>query len=240
MENSKIDKYIDYQILQNSNSNQAEVERLERLRNLLLDRQFIDAPNGLLTESEYNKWIKNAKKTFLLTIPTESLLMGDIHRYQKHSIEELNESVIGNLNSNQIIDILDSLNICTIMPLITNRGHARRIKDSYAIKTYGNIQLVGETENGNLISYPFHSFNRSISLEDCYSFRDGVRSINNINAYEVLFKYLKLPIATVLSSINEVNTHFPCNIPYDDELCTKIDKINHSYHEQNYLARKRY
>ena len=61
--NSKINKYINYQISQESHFNQAEIERLEKLRDLLAKRQFIDAPNRL-TEYDYNKWhIRNRSQS---------------------------------------------------------------------------------------------------------------------------------------------------------------------------------
>ena len=217
-----INKYVDYQI---TKSNQIdEIERLERLKRVLLKRQFVDAPVGL-SESEYNKWLKEAKKTYLLSIPTQSLLMGDIHHYPNHTIQELFEDVIGDLSSRQIIKILNSLDLYTIMKLLTDNIYYREITSHYLARTYGNIELIGEMPEGIITAYPCHSFNRSLSLRPDYRDRDGVKSINNKNAYEVLYSKLRLPISTVLSSINEVNTHLPCNIPFDEDLCTKIERI---------------
>ena len=232
----KINKYVDYQI--SKNYQQAEIERLERLKGTLLSKQFLDAPIGL-TDIEYNKWLKEAKKTYLLSIPTQSLLMGDIHHYPTHSEDELNESVIGNLSSTQIIQILDSLDLYTIMKLITNDIYYCTIRNSFQIHTLGNTELVGNTPKGKLIAYPYHQFNRSISLGYSYYDRDGVKSINERNAYEVLYSHLGLPIAVILSSINEVNTHLSCNINFDDALCSKIEKIQQDSPIPQLLKRKR-
>lgn len=231
-----IGKYVDYQI---SNSyQQTEIERLERLKQLLLRKQFLDALNGL-TNAEYNKWLKEAKKTYVLSIPTQSLLMGDIHHYPKHSNDELNESVIGNLSPNLIIQILDSLDLHTIMKLITDDSDYRPIENNFHIQTFGDTKLIGNTPEGELIAHPHHPFNRSISLGYSYYHRDGVKSINNRNAYEVLYSYLKLPISVILSSINKVNTHLPCNIPFDDALCSKIYEIQEHAPSFQFQIRKR-
>ena len=219
---NNISNYVDYQI--SKNYKQAEIERLERLKGLLLKKQFMDAPTGL-TKIDYNKWLKEAKKTYLLSIPTQSLLMGDIHHYPKHSEDELNERVIGNLSPVQIIQILDSLDLHTIMKLIIDNSEYRAINSSWKIKTFGDTELVGNTLDGELIAYPNHPFNRRISLGYSYDYRDGVKSINDRNAYEVLYSYLRLPISVVLSSINEVNTHLSCSIPFNHELCSKIEAI---------------
>ena len=219
---NNLDRYVDYQI--SKSYRQAEIERLERLKGLLLRKQFLDAPTGL-TKIEYNKWLKEAKKTYLLSIPTQSLLMGDIHRYPKHSKDELNESVIDSLSPNQIIQILDTLDIHTIMKLITDDFDYREIRNNYQRQTFGDTELVGNTPDGNLIAYPNRPFNRSISLRYSYHYRDGVKSINGRNAYEILYSYLRLPISVILSSINEINTHLPCNIPFDNALCSKIDEV---------------
>ena len=219
---NNINKYVDHQI--SKSYQQAEIERLERLKGLLLKKQFLDAPTEL-TKAEYNKWLKKAKKTYLLSIPTQSLLMGDIHHYPTHSEDELNESVIGNLSPTQIIQILDSLDLHTIMKLITDDVNYRTIRNSFQIQTFGDTELIANTPEGELIAYPHHPFNRRISLRYSYCHRDGVKSINGRNAYEVLYSYLKLPISVILSSINEVNTHLSCNIPFDDVLCSKIDEI---------------
>ena len=90
--------------------------------------------------------------------------------------------------------------------------------------------------------YPFHQFNRSFSLGNRNSYvnrRDGVKSINSKNAYELLYSYLRLPISTVLSSINEVNTHISCDIPFNNELCSKIEKIQKEASVPQYLIRTR-
>ena len=218
---NNIDRYVDYQI--SRSYGQAEIERLERLKGLLLRKQFLDAPTGL-TKTEYNRWLKEAKKTYLLSIPTQSLLMGDIHHYPTHSKDELNESVIGNLNPNQIIQILDSLDLHTIMKLITYGFEYRTIKSCWSC-AFGDTELVGNTPDGKFTAYPNRSFNRSISLGYSYNYRDGVKSINDRNAYEILYSYLRLPISVILSSINEVNTHLPCNIPFDNAVCSKIDEV---------------
>ena len=236
---TKIDKYVDYQI--SKSYEQAEIERLKRLKGLLLKKQFLDAPNEL-TKIEYNKWLKEAKKTYLLSIPTQSLLMGDIHHYPKHSKEELNESVIGNLSAIQIIQILDSLDLYTIMKLITDDVMLIHDITDYWIRKHGDVELIGNTEEGKLVAYPFHQFNRSFSLGNRNSYvnrRDGVKSINSKNAYELLYSYLRLPISTVLSSINEVNTHISCDIPFNNELCSKIEKIQKEASVPQYLIRTR-
>ena len=111
----KIYNYINYQIA--SSNLQAEKERLERLKKIVMERQFVDAPAGL-SESEYNKWLKEAKKTYLLSIPTQSLLMGDIHHYTNHTIQELFEDVIGDLSSRQIIKILIIVRLPVVIWLV--------------------------------------------------------------------------------------------------------------------------
>lgn len=229
---NNINKYVDYQI--SKNYRQVEIERLERLKGLLLRKQFLDAPTGL-TKTEYNKWLKEAKKTYLLSI----LLIGDIHHYPTHSKDELNESIIGNLSPTQIIQILDSLDLHTIMKLITDDFDYRAIKNSFQIQTFGDTKLVGNAPEGELIAYPYHPFKRSISLGYSYYHRDRLKSLNNRNAYEVLYSYLKLPISVILSSINKVNTHLSCNIPFDDALCSKIDEIQKYAPSYPFPARKR-
>ena len=125
------------------------------------------------------------------------------------------------------------------MKLITDDVYYSAIASDYLTKIYGSLELVGETQEGKLTAYPYHSFNRSISFQHDYYDRDGVKSINNKNAYEVLYSYLRLPISTILSSINEVNTHLPCNMPFDDALCSKIEKTQQDSPIQQILTRKR-
>ena len=219
----QIDNYIEYQI--SNISCKEDVRRLIRLKSSILQRQFVDSSENL-SQEEYNKWLKQAKKTYLLSLETKSILMGDLHYYPIHSSEELNTGVVGNLTPIQIINILDSLDLYTIMKLITENVTIYSVENEFAFSSFGHTTLIGFSEGNSIIAYPFHPFNRSVSTRDGYcAKRDGIKSINGKNAYEVLYGFLRLPIKTVLASINEVNTHFPCNLSFDEGLCTRIEQI---------------
>ena len=192
-----------------------------------LNKQFVDASYGM-NQAEYNRWIKDAKKTYINTIETESLLMGDLHCYRNNYREELESEVIGNLNSCQIVRILDSIDLYTIMKLISRDLEITSIAEFYPIAT-GNC-VFSDGSSMYLYAELNNIFNRSWSKRTYIGkngewYRDGIKSINGVNAYEILYRFLRLPIGVVLSSINEVNTHMDSGIPFDEDLCQKIDDI---------------
>ena len=216
--NRQIDSFINYQL--NLAVKEKDIERLQALREIALNRQFVDIPEGL-SKSEYNRWLaKNIKKSFILTLETPSILMGNRHYFPKHSEEELEtKTTIGNLTPNQIIDILNSINIYTIMKLICSDVeifNAPRRPWGYQ---YGYIGIDGwfESDGNNLCleSFPFRY----------YSKKETIKSINCKNAYEYLYRGLCLPIKTVLGSINEVNTHIKCDLDINPDLCETIYQI---------------
>ena len=152
--------------------------------------------------------------------------MRDIHHYPTHSEDELNACAIGNLSPEHIIEILDSLDLYTIMGLIANEVQRYYPECHLEVQDSNDeIELSIETPGRFLYTLAVRPFTRSISEGRSYYFRDGVRSINGESAYELLYLYLRMPIATILSSVNEVNTHIPCDIPFDDKLCSVIEKI---------------
>jgi len=219
--NKQIDTFIDYQL--NLTDKEKDIERLSTLRKIVSNRQFVDAPEGL-SKLEYNRWlVKDAKKSFILTLETPSILMGSYHHFSKHSEEELETKTnIGNLTPNQIIEILNSINIYTIMKLICSDVeifNAPRRPWGYQ---YGYIGIDGWFESdGNiqcLESYPFRY----------YSKKETIKSINNKNAYEYLYRGLGLPIKTILGSINEVNTHVKCDLEINPDLCEIIYQIQNN------------
>lgn len=221
MENNlkkQIDTFIDYQL--DLAVKEKDIERLSALRQLVLNRQFVDAPEDL-SKSEYNRWlVKEAKKSFILTLETPSILMGSWHHYPKHLNEELETKTnIGNLTPNQIIEILNSINIYTIMKLICSDVEIFNAPHRPWGYQYGYIGIDGWFESdGNyqsLESFPFRY----------YSKKETIKSINDKNAYEYLYRGLGLPIKTVLGSINEVNTHIKCDLEINPDLCEKIYQI---------------
>lgn len=216
--NEQIDTFIDYQL--SLTVKEKDIERLNALRQIALNRQFVDAPEGL-SKSEYNSWlVKEAKKSFILTLEAPSILMGSWYHYPKHSEEELETKTnIGNLTPNQIIEILNSINIYTIMKLICSDVeifNAPRRPWGYQ---YGYIGINGYfSSDGNsfyLESYPFREYNK----------KETIKSISNKNAYEYLYRGLCLPIKTILGSINEVNTHIKCDLDINPDLCETIYQI---------------
>ena len=47
-----------------------------------------------------------------------------------------------------------------------------------------------------------------------------------------MFRFLRLPVATVLSSMNEVNNGYLSGLDFDEKLCSKIEEINRTKPEQ--------
>ena len=214
--------YLEYQMGYPKCSKFSDTEKLRRL-----NKQFIDANVGM-NQADYNKWIKDAKKTYIHTIETESLLMGDLHCYRNNHREELYAEAIGNLSPCQIVRILDSIDLYTIMKLISKDLEITNITESYPIAT-GNCNFQDGSSLYLYAELP-NVFNRSVSKGTYVGkngkwFRDGIKSISGINAYELLYRFLRLPIGVVISSINEVNTHMDSGIPFDDDLCQRIDEI---------------
>jgi len=215
-------EYLEYQLGYPKCSKLTDAEKIRRL-----NKQFIDADYGM-KQADYNRWIKDAKKTYIGTIETESLLMGDLHCYRNNYREELSNEVIGNLSIAQIVRILDSIDLYTIMKLISNDIEITNIAKFYPIAT-GNC-IFSDGSSMYLYAELNTNFNRSWSQRSYIGrrgkwFRDGIKSINGINAYELLYRFLRLPIGVVLSSINEVNTHMESGIPFDDDLCQKLEDI---------------
>jgi len=215
-------EYLEYQLGYPKCSKLSDTEKNRRL-----NKQFIDADYGM-KQADYNKWIKDAKKTYIGTIETESLLIGDLHCYRNNYRDELCEEVIGNLSALQIVKILDSIDLYTIMKLISKDLKVTNITDSYPVAT-GNC-IFDDGSNLFLYAELHNVFNRSVSKgayvgKNGKWFRDGIKSINGISAYELLYRFLRLPIGVVLSSINEVNTHMESGLPIDDDLCRKLEDI---------------
>ena len=75
-------EYLEYQLGMPKCSRLTDFERERRL-----NKQFIDAEYGM-NQAKYNRWIKDAKKTYIHTIETRSLLMGDLHCYKNNYREE--------------------------------------------------------------------------------------------------------------------------------------------------------
>ena len=237
----EINDYIDYQIERTSNP--TTIVGLEKLREDALNRQFVDAPEGL-SHDEYRKWLKKARNTFLATIPVESSILGDVRNLGNHSKEEMERPVMNNLNHNQIIDILDSLNLYTIMALSSDSVRIDKLSNlnirgqlyNYDVRPDSSV-IVGYSKHSDIIGFPHKAFNRDLEDRSIYKSRDGIRSIITIdindkviekktyeNAYKHLFSSLLLPVSTVISSINEVTTRYNSGIPYDDKLCEQIEK----------------
>lgn len=215
-------EYLEYQL---SLPKICKLNNDEKLRRL--NKQFVDT-DYVMSQAHYNKWLKKAKKTYIGTIETESLLMGDLHCYRNNYSEELCDEVIGNLSSCQIVRILDSIDLYTIMKLISNDLEITNIAEYYPIAT-GNC-VFSDGSSMYLYAELNTIFNRSRSQGEYIGkngkwVRDGIKSINGINAYEILYRFLRLPIGVVLSSINEVNTHMDSGIPFDEDLCQRLEDI---------------
>ena len=215
-------EYLEYQLGMPKCSRLTDFERERRL-----NKQFIDAEYGM-NQAKYNRWIKDAKKTYIHTIETRSLLMGDLHCYKNNYREELYEEAIGNLSPAQIVKILDSIDLYTIMKLISKNLEITNIAEFYPVAT-GNC-IFDDGSQIYLYAELNNIFNRSWSQRSYIGkrgkwFRDGIKSINGVNAYEILYRFLRLPIGVVLSSINEVNTHMDSGIPVDEDLCQKLEDI---------------
>ena len=215
-------EYLEYQLSLPKCFKLTETEKLRRL-----NKQFTDSTYGM-NQALYNRWIKDAKKTYIGTIETESLLMGDLHCYRSNYREELCEEVIGNLNALQIVRILDSIDLYTIMKLISFDLEITNFAEYYPIAT-GNC-IFSDGSQMYLYAELNNFFNRSFSQRDYASkmgvlSRDAIKSINGVNAYEILYRFLRLPIGVVLSSINEVNTHMETGIPINEDLCQRLEDI---------------
>ena len=226
--------YLEYQMSYPKCSKLTDIEKLRRL-----NKQFVDAPYGM-NQSEYNRWIKDSKKTYIHTIESGSLLMGDLHCYRNNYREELYTEAIGNLSPAQIVRILDSIDLYTIMKLISQDLEITNVAELYPVAT-GNCNFV---DGSNMFLYAELNtfFNRSWSLGEYVGkkgkwVRDSIKSINGVNAYEILYKFLRLPIGVVLSSINEVNTHMDSGIPFDEDLCQRIEDIETDKNTPKILVR---
>lgn len=214
--------YLEYQMGYPKDSKLSDMEKLRRL-----NKQFIDA-NKDMNQAEYNRWIKDSKKTYIHTIETSSLLMGDLHCYRNNYKEELYSEAIGNLSPCQIVRILDSIDLYTIMKLISKDLEITNMTGPYPVAT-GNC-IFDDGSSMFLYAELNNVFNRSISKGTYIGkngkwYRDGIKSINGINSYELLYRFLRLPIGVILSSINEVNTHMDSGLPFDEDLCQRIDEI---------------
>lgn len=226
--------YLEYQMGYPKSQKLTDIEKARRL-----NKQFVDAPYGM-TQAEYNRWIKDSKKTYIHTIETGSLLMGDLHCYRNNCREELYTEAIGNLSPAQIVRILDSIDLYTIMKLISNDLEITNFAEYYPIAT-GNC-FFDDGSKMYLYAELNTFFNRSWSQRKYTGkngkwFRDSIKSINGVNAYEILYRFLKLPIGVVLSSINEVNTHMDSGIPFDEDLCQRLEDIQNDKDTPKILVR---
>ncbi len=228
--------------------NNVHIEQIERMKNngIYISKQFVDLDTDLSTE-EYNKWLKSVKKTFMHTIHTNSLLMGsDTDKIKEfHSQEELSTPVLAKYSPNQIMETLEWLDIYTIMLLLAEDVQIEIIGKETYLKE--NIFLTGihQKEDGSVIklaSRP-HIGGKSISSLD----ENGKINYNFVNANEFLFRNLKLPIKTVLNSVNEAvdflqfsNEGIKPDV-VNEELCEQIVRIRKSdtYEELREESRKK-
>ena len=149
-----------------------------------LNKQFVDASYGM-NQAEYNKWLKDVKKTYIHTIETESLLMGDLHCYRNNYRDDLCSKAIGNLSPLQIVKILDSIDLYTIMKLIASDLEITSIAEFYPV-AIGNCVFSDGTSQ-YLYAELNNIFNRSWSKRNYIGkngewYRDGIKSISGINA----------------------------------------------------------
>lgn len=222
-----------------------------------ISNQFTDSEYGF-EQNRYNRWVKDSKKSFLKSIPTASLLFGDNHiqylypQFSKYTIEQLSEPLIGNLSAQQIAILLDSMDLYTIMSLISDDDILAEdkicqdycnynmdvdvnyygVQNEYSRIDYLNVltKLRGTFSGNEIYSYPFQistRSDRSISIKP-YHIKHiyGHNFGNGISANEVLFRFLRLPVSVVLGSINEINFRYDSGLPVDEDLCAMIERIN--------------
>lgn len=157
------------------------------------------------------------------------LFLGESHKYGRHSDLELNYPLFNGLSINQICAILDSLDLYTICKIID---------DNLKVKKYINrnqelinMLLTGIDSYGNYFDVLPVDIN-----EDKITYNKKI--INKINAYEMLYGKIRLPIGTILSSINTVNTSFDTDAKTNLELVGKIFEYQESCPEKILTKKK--
>ena len=192
-------------MLENTNSIK-EYSRLIKLREVIKEKQFVDLEFES-TKERYSKFIKSMNNTYIGTISAKNLLIGESHKYSNHSDLELDYPIFNGLSIREICMILDSIDLYTICRIID--------KDTKIVESDNNIVLTGMDINNNKFDVT------PISLKKD-KIKYNKKIINGISAYEMLYRKTLLPIGTILSSINKVNTEFFTTSKPNEELIDKI------------------
>lgn len=222
----RIDRFVDF--TKSRHIDKEEAFQLDYFKNndIFIKRQFIDSGFGL-NESEYNKWLKNAKKQYFYTIPAASLITGSksIEELKyKHSVDELSRPVLEGYTPSQILKTLNLLDIPTIILLTTKNVNMER-KSCFE-------RFISGTDGYNRIYSHFDSGSKIIGIA-------GQNYYSAMNANEFLFRKLRLPIAIILNSVNTAIDYFQLpdeglsEVLINEKLCDDIKRIrkNEKYKE---------